>query len=396
LCCLAILILAGCDWTQLGFGPDNASNNGFEPSITPTSVAHLSVAWSQPCECAGRVLKSGGLVYAVDETGGATAVRVFDAATGTPGWSHTLSNPQLMAVGNGLVYIIVGVTVVALDAGTGSTRWTLTPPVPGTGTVTVTHLLVDGAMAFVDATSAIGNADPVSEISTVDPTGNIVWATTPGGQVGGFAGTATSSAPDSTARTLDVVSQLTVSTAPFSQFIVTQYDESGGSVLNRVLVAPGGPRDVSSGVADVSTAGGRVYFTVPGNNRGSGGLFAVDPATGALLWSGAQNDPYAAGTRVLVASELDRAQMGVEGLDPTTGSVLWGFTGDGGGTPAIAGGVVFTTASGVVQAINVANGLVAGTFSVPNEPFNGPVTPTAGRIYAGSTARLYALAPSST
>lgn len=45
---LAIVVLAGCDWSQLnGFGPAGTNFNPSEPALTAASVAHLNAGWSK-------------------------------------------------------------------------------------------------------------------------------------------------------------------------------------------------------------------------------------------------------------------------------------------------------------------------------------------------------------
>lgn len=389
----AAMVLTGCDWADLGFGPAGTSENAFEPAITTTSVAHLAVAWSQPCTCGGRTLVVGGHAFTVDHANnGSTAVRAFDAAQGAPQWSTPVTDARLMAAGNGLVYVIsASQSVVALDAGSGVTRWTLHPPVPGSGTVTVSHLVVDGPEAFVDGTSAIGNANPVSEISAVDPSGHVLWSTTPGGQVGGFAGIASSTQADSAARALQVVSLLPSST--FGTPLVNQYDEAGGGLMSSALSAPN-PAGAFNGIANVAASGGLVYFNEPGvQGLPAAGLFAVEPGTGARVWSGFGNQSYAVSPKIVVSVDEDRGEIEIEGLDARTGGLVWAAAPTG-TIPAIVNGVVLSTV-GALQARDLSTGAVVATFNPTGDNLTGDVTAADGHIYAGSATRLYALAPTS-
>jgi outer membrane protein assembly factor BamB len=398
MCVFAVLALAGCDWAEIGFDAASTSNNAFEPAITATSVGHLAVAWSQPCACGtARILVAGGVVYDVEATTIATAIRAFDAQQGTPKWSKVVTTDpsrtftQLTAAANGLIYVIVGALVVALDAGTGAVRWTMQPPAPGTGTMTVTSLLVDGTEAFVSATASISNANPVSEVSALDPAGHIIWSNTPGGEVGGFAAVRTANAPpDSTARTLDVVSTIRNS-QPSPVVLISQYDEQSGGVHQVVLKT--GATAVAT-MADVSASGGLVYFHEPPDLGTSSALFAVDPVSGAVAWSGFGNEPYAVGGGVVASTGENRLTFALEGLDAATGRALWGPV-PGVSRPAIANGIVFITDGAVLNARDLANGSLVGTFSAMSDNLSSPVTPADGRIYVGSSQRLYALAPTS-
>ena len=40
---VAVALVAGCDWTAVGFGPSNTNFNPFEPALTESSVQHLSM-----------------------------------------------------------------------------------------------------------------------------------------------------------------------------------------------------------------------------------------------------------------------------------------------------------------------------------------------------------------
>jgi hypothetical protein len=63
--------------------------------------------------------------------------------------------------------------------------------------------------------------------------------------------------------------------------------------------------------------------------------------------------------------------------------------------PAIANGIVFITDGAVLNARDLANGSLVGTFSAMSDNLTSPVTPADRRIYVGSSQRLYALAPTS-
>ncbi|HEY7138316.1 MAG TPA: PQQ-binding-like beta-propeller repeat protein [Acidimicrobiia bacterium] len=402
LCIVTALGLTACDWAQLGFDASNASNNAFEPAFTSSSVTQLSTVWSQPCRC-GRVLVANGRVYGVDEsTPGTAAVRAFDAERGAPEWSRAftssppLTTVQLDAIAGGLVYLVVGRTVVALDAATGSTAWSVDPPAPGTGTISLDHLVVDesgfpsggaaSTTAFVDVTAAISNANPVSEISAIDRTGRITWSVTPGGQSAGFGGVNTDDQPDSTQRTLDVVSMITTVQPPV--LLLTQYDEGGGRLLHQVVIGPGGPTTSFPPPDRVAAANGLVYF-VQVMPRNAVDLFATDPATGRVVWTGLGGGLYAIAHGTVV-SGVTGPVTGLVALDAHTGQVVWQVPGAAG--PAVAASVLFDTLNGVIEARDLTTGTRLGSFSVATEAL-GPATPSEGLLYASSAQQLYAVAP---
>jgi outer membrane protein assembly factor BamB len=386
-----VLLLAGCDWPLLRSGPENTGYNPYEPTITRTSVANLAVAWSQPCICPGTPLIAAGRTYVVDQGENAmTAVRAFDAATGAPRWSTPVAGAELRGVANGLVYVVSARTeVVALDASTGATRWTLRPPVPGTGTMTVSHLIVDGSLAFVDGTAAIANANPVSQISAVDPSGRIVWSTTPGGRVAGFAGIRGGTEPDSIARTLQVVSLLPV--GDFGTPLVSQYDEMSGTLLRSALGAPSPPA-AFPGLANVSASGGLVHFNAREvRGLGSSALFAVDPQTGGTVWSGPGNRWHAVNPHAVVSVAEDRGITVAWGLDARTGTTLWGPV-PSGPAPILVGDLVLDT-GGALQVRDSRRGDLLASFMPDGDGLYWEVTAANGIIYAASPTRLYAVTP---
>ena len=45
------LMLGGCDWAKVGFGPDQRNYNPSEPALNETSFSTLRTAWLKPCGC---------------------------------------------------------------------------------------------------------------------------------------------------------------------------------------------------------------------------------------------------------------------------------------------------------------------------------------------------------
>lgn len=122
-----------------------------------------------------------------DEAPYSLSLRAFDTDDGRPKWSTPLGpsdvGGSLAAVANGLIYLTVHPAqgsdrLLAVDATSGTRRWIITPPAPGTGRVRLDLPVVDGPLVFVTAT-----ASDASELSAIDTTGRRVWSSVPGGQV---------------------------------------------------------------------------------------------------------------------------------------------------------------------------------------------------------------------
>ena len=75
LACALLVLVAGCDWTGLQFGPANTNFNPLEPALTDSSVQHLEVAWSAPCACRQRPLVAGGRVSSLTASAGIRPTR---------------------------------------------------------------------------------------------------------------------------------------------------------------------------------------------------------------------------------------------------------------------------------------------------------------------------------
>jgi PQQ-like domain len=379
------LLLAGCDWAQLGFGPAGTSYDPIEPALTETSVAHLAADWSVECACwPSRPLVAMGTVYAVDGYAGEApfplTLRAFDATSGTPRWSVPLGTSRpgdvLAAVANGLVYLSLRPTsgsdqLVALDAATGKTRWQVVPPAPGSGPVVLGLPIVDGAQVFVSAT-----ASDASEVSAFDALGQRVWSVVPGGRV--FEGSNLATVPG---QTLYVATGLALSNGQ-GLSLLKGYAVSDGAARSAALIPDPTP------VQTIAAADGLVYgtwFTAFGR-LGSVGGFAVHPDTGALAWSGGLFEQAVAPDAVLTNNPRDAT---LEARDPMTGAVKWTTFQSGFGAE-VAGALVVSSEGDIRR---LSDGVRVGAVrDAVNEDLIR-TTPANGRIFAVAATHLYAVSP---
>jgi outer membrane protein assembly factor BamB len=386
--CLLLVLVAGCDWTALGFGPANTNFNPLEPGLTASSVQHLQVAWSAPCACTKRPLVAGGRVYVVDGYTGnppySLTLRTFDAINGQVRWSTPLGTSQLghvlSAVANGLVYVVVRPAsgsdrIVALDEATGGVRWQLTPPEPGGGFVRVVGpIIVDGPLAFVAA-----SAPTRSDIFAVDSRGHVVWSAAPGGVVSALAA-------DPGRRVLYTASLLQLTNGPIQ--LLTGYGETEGTVRSAVVAQIPSFASVSS----LGFSNGLVFGTQP-NDQGEGGIgaFAMHPDSGALAWSGDGNV-----TAITPSAVVDfhlREDPNTIVRNPSTGTVLWQARTTS-GADAVAGDLVYTESSTAsIKVRRISDGAVVANVPIlAADPFRA-LTPSAGRLYVVTNTHLNALAP---
>ena len=377
---VAVVALAGCDWTQVGFGPGKTNVNPYEPALTSSSVAHLTTVWSQSCSCLTSLVV-GGVVYTANSLGSVNPrpvkLEALDEKTGSPRW--TVSFPsvnfaQFVAIGNGLAYVDVSPVsgsdqIVAYDAQTGAVRWTITPPAPSTGSVTLVDggTVLDGDRLFVAAFAA----DGVAEVSAIDATGHVAWAATPGGEVRALAA--------DPGKTLYVTSSLVLTAPPGRLPLLTGLAESDGT--RRSEVVPKTNQGLAfNGPYSFAFANGLIYE----------GPFAIHPDTGALAWSAPGNDEAAvASTAVLMTSS-----SGIVARDPLNGTVLWSASARpiGPQNPVVAGNLVFVAFGSNVQIRDLANGNLLGT-SPSLMGFDYYISPSGGSVVVQDGNGLHAFVP---
>jgi outer membrane protein assembly factor BamB len=369
---LAVLsvLLAACDWSQVGFDASHTGYNPGEPSLTPSSVKHLTPAWTFSDSGSTNLLVANGTVYA-NERGDLDVpdeARAFNATDGTLRWkTSTPPGSSLVAVGNGLVYYQGGDhTVHARDAATGSARWS----VPGN------PLVLDGTRMFA-ATAAT--------VIALAPSGTTQWSTPSVGEVVSAVGQS---------GHLVVASFVATSNAPGGFVVISTYDETDGTVLGRIGVVPKN----ADGTVDPPlgfSAGPRLFYLT-----GTSNLFAVDPATGAVAWHvSAGRAGVLLTPRSLVVgqtSPITGAQSSLTALDPRTGATQWTapFSGTIDGL-AVAGDVVFVGHTGfnpllgmLVYDLRTGEQVASST-----EVCCGPI-PSQGHVFVQGARGVEALVPS--
>lgn len=392
-----VVMLAGCDWAAVGFGPVNTNFNPSEPALTESSVGHLAVAWSASCACSGqRPLVAGGVVYAVDGYAGpppfSLTLRALDATTGAQKWSTGFGagfqGEVLMAVANGLVYLLrqspnnfaLPDELMAVDATTGATRWQVKPPAPATGReVFVWSTIVDGSLAFV----ATGPSDgSVGEISALDTSGQVVWSVPTAGGV--FRGGLTVDP----GRIVFIASSVFLSNPNGTVVpLLTGRSESSGEEQSQVVAQV---KNHNSNIA-IGFANGLVYGSQPSFPGSPGvGAFALHPDTGALVWFADNQESVIAPSTVLTRTSAGT----ITARDANTGAAQWQAA-DVGGAQAVAGSLVYSIAApDTINVRRISDGTLVGTVRPAAGENVGALTPADGHIYDAATHHLYALAPS--
>jgi len=384
---VAAIALAGCDWAQVGFGPDQTSYNPSESAITPTSVTSFHLDWSAQCGiCRTPALVAGGLLYFGSESPTSTQIHTVEArdlATGAVRWSTTfnhVSDAEFLGIGNGLAYVRVGSlpldgaqntsdVLLAYDAATGTLSWYYVPPPPDTiaaqnDPVTIQNWLLDGPRLFlVTATPHGGDA-----ASAIDATGHDVWYAPVTGYVQGIVA--------EPGQTLYVISFVKVHSDGTGVDILTSLAEATGHV-DAARFADFGPLGLVFGAPPPAFANGLIYAesnanTIQGNHTRA---VSVRVATGVQAWSALDEwiGAVAPGAVVTVGAG------GVFARNPTSGAQLWNAPGAASGVvqpTAATDGIVFANQGGV-RAFRLADGAVLGTAAA-----GGMITVADGRVVA--------------
>lgn len=401
-----------------------------------------AVLWSRPIsdydQIPGSVSRAspavdGNTVYLGDQNG--AHLSAVDATTGNPIWTAHLDNTpfsiltQGPLVYNGVVYQGVASleeavatdpnypcctfrgSIVAVDAATGAILWrTYTIPDNGGATGGYSGGSVWGTTAAVDAASntlfiTTGNNYTVPQ-SAKDCQ-----------DAGGSAGSCLS--PDDH---VDAVMALDASTGRIKWSTgVHGFDDWNVSCIpgfdpHNCPVNPGPDYDFGSGpnLFTIKNAKGQRQLVV-GAGQKSGQYWALDAATGKIVWSqaagpgstlgGIEWGPATDGKRIYVAEEnfngtpytTPSGQVITSGswaaIDPATGGILWqtpdpshNLFGGGNalGPVAVANGVLYAPSmSGQMYALDAANGKILWSFPAAGSVNTGAAVVN-GTVYWGS------------
>ena len=327
---------SGADWPQSRNLPDHSGVNPSETVLTSTTVRQLGQAWFAPtAEVVGDVAVVDGVVY----SGGGIGFRAHDAATGELLWGASTFDlvRSAPAVAGGVVYVgSRDRRVYAVDAATGSAVWTV-----GVGGIVDAPPVVAGGIVYVGA----GNGT----LYALDAdTGATVWTAATGGAISDHVavtgGTVYARSLDGNAYAFDAATG------------ATRWTTSIGNPPFAVGLGPGGP----------AVADGRVFVAGPRDAK----LYALDAATGSILWTLGPFDqnvgtPALAGGRVYV----NVGGQSLRALNPASGATIWSVAGSqldpvASTAPTVANGVLYHgTISGTLVARDATTGATLWTDS---------------------------------
>jgi outer membrane protein assembly factor BamB len=319
--------------------------------------------WTYPTVTSvdGSPAVAGGVVYVGDDNG---IMYAIDAATGTLRWKISTPGPGTSIVARptvtgGTVYIgSENNDVYALDAATGAVRWKANT----TGSV-------DSSAAVVAGVVYVGNDN--NELFALDAvTGHVRWTLQTGDNV--------TSSPAVSAGTVYVGCEDDFVYAVNAATGHVRWQRQTGGQVNSSPAVSGGTVYVGSDdrkVYALDAATGAIEWTRPTAGKvdsspaisdgtlyigGGDTVYALDAATGAVEWTrptggAVVSSPAVSGGMVYVGSDDGQ----VYALDAATGHVRWHVQTGGqvNSSPAVSGGMVYVgTDNDAVYALNAATG----------------------------------------
>jgi outer membrane protein assembly factor BamB len=394
--------LAGCFWPAPGAGPGRTAYNSFETEITPATVADLALEWTATGDGAamGPPITSLRGVHASDPVG----VYAFSFDTGARLWTQPVPPTAPFVVGP----VVADGDRVVLGYGFGNLggNWITSVRDAATGTdlgsAGVRNGLVDGLEGGILLTHAFhfGSGTPVvtsMAVSNLASPGT-GWSSNIDFGNGGVSRALTlghtriygaGGGPISPTSSGNAVRAYLVATPP------AQCPAPAPAGFGcPVWVTPISGTTATPPVIDGSNES--VVYT--GTNVGD--VYALDTATGSILWTSAAAAPgQVTDTPALAGGYLYvPTTTGLLVLDAATGATEWTApAGSLGVQPAVAGGLVFTGAQdGTVMAFD-ATGCGAPSCGALWNVDSGDVAITGapavnqGRLYVGtSDSRLLA------
>jgi outer membrane protein assembly factor BamB len=347
--------LVRTDWAKALFDAGNTSHNRFENVLDPSNVGGLIEKWHVSDDCCPH---SAAVVGAVVYLAGSTGLQALDARTGSSKWSTSLEGNMSgqPAVADGLVFVGADGSshgaVYALDAASGALRWTYV-----TTTCCVSHapsvvsgvvyVVADGGalLALDGATGArnwTSSSAGVRESQTPAAANGRVYVTGYSQDV--FAFDTATGTLDWTAPTAGFFSRSAVA-ADGMVFVgaddgtLTSLDASTGDLAWSQTFQAGiyGPVAVADGMVFVGTTAG---------GTDSGRLNAVDEATGSSVWSLKLKNPMTVAPTVANGIVyVPACSFALCAVDEATGLTLWTTLPSADSSPVVADGVIYASSS---------------------------------------------------
>lgn len=360
------------DWPQFHFGPERNGFNASETQISPSNVSSLELAWTAqvyPNGITGLQTSSpvvaNGILYVGSGANAYRQLYAFNATTGTQIWSAPTggSIESTPVIANGKVYITDDAfNVYAFDANTGVKIWNRQFSFSGSNYLPNSLLVVNGVVYIAQMLSSnFGGTLWALDANN----GNTIWANS--------LPTLTSSPSFADINMNGIKTSIIYQCVNgFRDGYVNAFKANTGELLWST--------HTRCRVSSPAIYNGIVYI---GSDDGS--LYALDAATGAIIWvsnttySSIDSTPAIANGVVYVGGQSGS----VYAYSSTTGALLWSTPiGAISSSPAVANGVVYvnTISNFGLYALDSNNGNVLWSYATPLKNTSSPAVAN-GFIY---------------
>jgi outer membrane protein assembly factor BamB len=321
-----------------------------------------------------------GIVYVSTDAG---VLFALDVATGTERWSHDAGDGMASspAAADGLVVAVtIGGRVFAVEADSGDEAWhrdedAAPESMPAIHDGTVYVGTDNGTVAAMDLATGedLWTYDAGAPVTRSPAIGNGVLYV--GAENGTFHAVDTTSGEPR--WTYDSPGTLIGTPSVGSGLVYVVHLDQPRSQVVALNVADGEeawrfvPEDARGGLRPVTVGPETLYVA-----EGGGGIYALDPASGAVRWSMHQDDEIAAAP-ALVDDRLYVVSHGrIFAVDVTTSEETWSFDIEASAEygPVVTDGLVIAgTSDGIVYALGAADGTARASASAAAETDGDPV-----------------------
>jgi polyvinyl alcohol dehydrogenase (cytochrome) len=399
---------ATVDWTVMGYDPGSTYFNRGETMLSKDTAAQLDVLWTADLggNVLGGALQVGDKMYA----SGPGGVYAFDAASGTEVWRVTAGSSSTLGYADNTLYLhSTGGNVIAFDAADGKMKWTMRTDASG-GDGSASPLPVGGLVLVgaSNGGAELGGGRFRGYMTAMDAaTGANKWTTftVPEGSVGAsfwsspsasmednlvFGGTGNNYGPPATDSSDSIIA---------FDWTTGEIKWKYQAVMNDTFPGNFSAPDADFGnnpvVYEATVGGAPTKLVADGTKYGN--VVALQRLTGAMVWkrdvckSGSAdgnqgmftNFSYSGKSIVAACNEGGPATL--YALDAATGDMLWmrALTGRVWGRMAFANGVGVVGTGEAVEIFDVDTGAVIKTFQSKGGTVASTITISRGRIAFG-------------
>jgi polyvinyl alcohol dehydrogenase (cytochrome) len=396
------------DWTMMGYDPASTYFNQAETTITKQNVANLKEVWTADMggPVYGAPLQVGDVIYAA----GPATVRAFKAATGEQLWMTSVTSTSTLGYAGGTLYVDTpDSTIVALDAASGMKLWTK-PHNQGTQADGNSSPIPVGDFVYIGGSNGnmelAGGGNFRGYLSALDRmTGEIVWSsyTVPEGARGASIWS-TPSIDVEGGMVYGSTGNNYGAPATDSSDAIIQFDLETGAIKWKAQRVQGdtfgagvGP-DADFGANPVlyeTMVGGVLTKVVSAGNKG-GDAHAIRRDDGSLLWTRDLGGGSATGSagvftnstwtgKNMLFAQNQNGPATLFALDGATGDVVWErpLPGQVWGRLAVANGVGFVGTGSNLAVFDVDTGEIIKMYPTKGGTLASGITVSRGRVAFG-------------